>query len=105
MVVVRRRGLDTLRTFVCHECANERARLLSGTALDFDGIVARVDSFDDGSHSASYTCRMCGTTLADIVVDGRPGCCLCYSRFAGELYQAVESAQGYTRHVGKAFEG
>jgi len=52
--------------------------------------------------SAAYSCRFCGTTLADIVVDGRPGCCSCYSRFAHEIEKSVETAQGRTYHVGKA---
>jgi protein-arginine kinase activator protein McsA len=105
MVVVHRRREDTCRTFVCEECGNERTRLYAGASLDFDRIVARVDRPKDGVESMGYRCRLCGTTLADIVVDGRPGCCRCYARFAGEVEQAVETAQGSICHVGKTFEG
>ncbi|MHB9038278.1 MAG: hypothetical protein ACYC64_16610 [Armatimonadota bacterium] len=104
LVVVRRRGEDTCRTFVCAECGNERARLYAGASLDFDRIVARVDRPADGTESTAYGCRLCGTTPADIVVDGRPGCCLCYARFAGEVEQAVEAAQGSAYHMGKTLE-
>ena len=102
LVVARRRGEDTYRAFACRECANERARFYAGAGLDFDRIIARVDNRPSLGEAAGYSCRLCGATLADIVVDGRPGCCLCYARFTGEVEQAVEAAQGCTYHVGKA---
>jgi protein arginine kinase activator len=102
MVVVRRRGEDTQRTLLCPECAAERARLYTDASLDFERIMARMGSRSTTGERASYSCGLCGATLADVVVDGKPGCCLCYSRFAGEIDQAVAAAQGSTQHLGKA---
>ena len=102
MIVARRRGGDSYRTLVCPECAAERARLYTHAPLDFERIIARMDSRSTTGEQASYSCRLCGATLADIVVDGKPGCCLCYQRFAGEVEQVVAAAQGRTHHLGKA---
>lgn len=101
MVVLRRRHEDVERTFVCSECAGERARLYARTDFDFERVLARVDP-KAGTHQPAYSCRFCGTTLADIIADGRPGCCSCYARFAGEIELAVQTAQHCTRHMGKA---
>jgi protein-arginine kinase activator protein McsA len=98
--MVRRKGEDIYRTFVCRECAVERTRLFAGAGLSFDRIAKAVQK-SDTSKTASYSCRLCGTTLADIIVDGRPGCCLCYARFAAEIEDAVMAAQGSLFHVGK----
>ncbi len=100
LVMVRRRGEDYYRTFVCKECASERVRMFS-SGLSFEKVVERVSSLNEASPQDSYSCRLCGTTLADIVVDGKPGCCLCYARFAGEIEEAVKEAQGCTYHIGK----
>jgi protein-arginine kinase activator protein McsA len=101
MVVLRRRREDVNRTFVCSECASEQARLYAGTDFDFTSVLARVDP-KAAAHLPAYGCRFCGATLADIIADGRPGCCSCYARFAGEIEQAVQTAQGSTHHTGKA---
>jgi len=103
VVVLRRRLEDTHRTFVCPQCANERARLYARTDFDFERVIARVDDRATDRHPA-YSCHFCGTTLADIIADGRPGCCECYTRFAGEIEQAIETAQDHSRHTGKAPE-
>ncbi|MCE5323935.1 hypothetical protein LLG46_11555 [bacterium] len=103
LVMVRRKGEDICRTFVCQDCANERTRLYSISGLNIDRIVSTVQK-SETPESAAYSCRLCGTTLADIVVDGKPGCCLCYARFAGEIEHALKSAQGNTFHIGKTLE-
>lgn len=100
VVVLRRRHGDLHRTFVCPECASERARLYSNAGVDFDTVLGRLGRSVSGE-SRSYTCKLCGATLADLVVDGRPGCCLCYSRFTGDIITAVEEAQGRSYHTGK----
>lgn len=89
------------RTFVCSECAGERTRLYAGTDFDFTRVLARVDP-KTVTGVPAYSCRFCGTTLADIIADGKPGCCSCYVRFAGEIEQAVGAAQDCTQHTGKA---
>ena len=96
----RRRG-DTYRTFVCPECASERTRLLAETSIDLGRIMTGVDKRPAGDEAAAYSCRLCGATLADVVVDGRPGCCLCYGRFPGEIEHVMEAAQGAKYHLGK----
>lgn len=101
LVMVRRHGEDLYRTFVCEKCASERVRMFSGGGLSIEKVVERVSNLKETSSQASYSCRFCGTTLADIVVDGKPGCCLCYARFAGEIEEAVIEAQGCTYHIGK----
>jgi protein-arginine kinase activator protein McsA len=101
MVVVRRRHEDIDRTFVCCECASERARLYAGTDFDLTSVLARADP-NAAMHVPAYSCRFCGTTLADIIADGKPGCCSCYGRFAGEIEQAIQTTQGCTHHTGKA---
>ncbi|MEN6356445.1 MAG: hypothetical protein ABFD83_05100 [Armatimonadota bacterium] len=103
VVMVRRRGEDIYRTFVCEGCANERTRIYAGGSLNIDRIVSTVQK-SEVSESSAYSCRFCGTTLADIVVDGKPGCCLCYARFAGEIEHALKAAQGSTFHVGKSLK-
>lgn len=101
VVILRRRHENADRTFVCLECASERSRLYAGTSIDLQGILNRMEK-KIPSESSAYSCRSCGATLADIIADGRPGCCSCYMRFAGEIEQAVQAAQGRTYHTGKA---
>ena len=103
MMVLRRRHEDVNRAFVCPECANERARLYARTDFDFERVIARVDNRANNREPA-YSCQFCGTTLADIIADGKPGCCECYKRFAGEIEQAIMSAQDHSQHTGKAPE-
>lgn len=103
VMVLRRRHEDVNRTFVCLECANERARLYARTDFDFERVIARVDGRPN-SRQPGYSCQFCGTTLADIIADGKPGCCTCYLRFASEIAQAIEIAQGCSHHTGKAPE-
>ena len=100
MVVIRRRldGFD--RTFVCSECAGERARLYAGTNIDFEHVLVQVDENARGPKSA-YVCQGCGASIADIIANGRPGCCACYLHFADEIESAISKAQGQLRHVGK----
>lgn len=101
MVVLRRRpdGID--RTFVCSECAGERTKLYAGTDFDFGRVMTRVEEESQASRPG-YGCRVCGCTIADIIADGRPGCCGCYSRFSDEIKISIKAAQGHNRHLGKA---
>jgi len=102
VVLLRRRFEDINRTFVCSECAGERTRLYAGSDLDFKSILSRMDKDNSEDASSAYSCKHCGTTLASIVVDGMPGCCFCYTRFAGEIEQAVHTVQDAEFHLGKA---
>lgn len=103
LVIVRRLNQDIYRTFVCPECAEERTRLYVGDGLDLDRVILGLERASAGAGTA-YQCRLCGTTLADLVVGGRPGCRACYDKFAAEIDNAIETAQGRTYHVGKAPE-
>ena len=102
LIVLRRRHGDVLRTFVCSECANERARLYTNSQLDLERVLIQLDKKPGVSNSAVSGCRNCGVMYANIIVDGKPGCCLCYSTFAEEISKAIEEAQGHTHHIGKA---
>ena len=102
-MIVRRLNRDIYRTFVCPECASERTRLYVGDGLDLDRVVLGLERASAGA-GAAYECRLCGTTLADLVVGGRPGCCACYGKFPREIENAIETAQGRTYHVGKTPE-
>ena len=103
LVIVRRLNQDIYRTFVCPECAEERTRLYVGDGLDLDRVILGLERASGGAGTA-YQCRLCGTTLADLIVGGRPGCHACYGKFAAEIDNAIETAQGRTYHVGKAPE-
>ena len=102
LVCLRRRQDDLHRMFVCSYCADERAQLYASANLDFQHILARMQGSRADGKSGAYTCRLCGTTLAEIITDGKPGCCLCYLRFSGEIEPLTRAAQNHTRHVGKA---
>ncbi len=99
IVLVRRLRDDTCRMFVCAECAEERTRVYVKNGLDLERMVMGMDR--NTGLDAAYSCSLCGTTLADIVVGGRPGCCGCYIKFAGEIENAMKVAQGCTLHIGK----
>lgn len=86
---------------MCLECARDQARLHIGSTLDPWRLLSVVRSDGDGGRFPAYACKQCGATLADIIADGRPGCCACYTRFAEEVERAVLAAQGRTRHTGK----
>jgi protein arginine kinase activator len=50
----------------------------------------------------AFECPVCGTTLADVVTDGRPGCCDCYTKFASDVEDSIVKAQEHNAHVGKS---
>ena len=102
LVVLRQRRDDTVRLFVCSECASERARLYTDAKFDLQRVLDQFEGKPSGGDSAQFGCKMCGMTLAEFLVDVRPGCCLCYARFAGQIQQAIDSVQIHTHHVGKA---
>lgn len=104
LIVLRRRHGDLRRTHVCSGCANEHARLFTNSQLDLERVLNYLEKKPGMGTAAASGCRNCGMTLADIIVDGRPGCCLCYSRFGEEIGDAIKDAQGYIQHVGKAPE-
>ncbi|NLN79378.1 MAG: hypothetical protein GX141_10730 [Armatimonadetes bacterium] len=100
-VIIRRRLDDYYRTFVCSECAKERARLYTGTAFGLMSVLHHVEQAGK-KPTPAYSCASCGTTIAEIIADGRPGCCACYVRFDVEIGSAIEHVQKRTRHSGKA---
>jgi len=99
-VFVRRRGAHVVRVRVCSECAGDRARLVVKN-LDIQAVVSGFGRGRGPDPSSAYTCSLCGTTLADIVTGGDPGCSACYARFSAEILPLIHKAQGRERHVGK----
>jgi len=69
-IILHHRLDDTSRTYVCSECATEQARIYANASIDFEHIVAKCEGKPSAKESSGYSCAMCGTTLADIVVDG-----------------------------------
>ena len=104
LIVLRRRHGDVRRTFVCSECSNERSRLYTNSQLDLERVLIHLEKKPNVDNSVVLGCKNCGMTLADIIVDGKPGCCLCYARFSVEIGSAIEEAQGHSHHTGKAPE-
>ena len=102
VVVFRRRGHDLIRTLACRKCGSQCSRLHAGADLDLGEIVGRLRGRVSEGRLSVGTCGLCGASLADIVTDGRPGCCLCYSRFHSTIHDLIRDAQGHNRHVGKA---
>gem|GEM_PF-1062899 len=100
MVIFRRRRNDCERTLVCETCASERSRLYSDVPLDIESVLVRIERRAVGD-APLLNCRLCGTSLADVAVNPRPGCCLCYERFESAVRAAVVDAQGAVYHVGK----
>jgi len=101
VVMARRRRGYSNRTFVCLECAGELARLCGVHGLGIEKVIGCLEEKSFGNIGSSAGCRLCGTTLAEIVADTKPGCSMCYIRFAEEIEPAVRAAQGRISHVGK----
>ena len=98
---LRRKDGDVGPMHVCSDCARDVLRLHVCPQVDLERVFSEIERNYSTGKSPAYSCRLCGSTLAQIVADGKPGCCMCYLRFAGEIEQAVGLAQGRTRHVGK----
>ncbi len=47
-------------------------------------------------------CSLCGSTLEDIVSEGKVGCPKCYEVFENELEDSVRRIHGTGRHTGRA---
>lgn len=101
VIIARRRLGFSNRTFVCPECADERARLCGVQGFGVERVIGYLEGRSSGNKGPSVGCRLCGTTLAEIIADAKPGCSMCYVRFADEIEPAVRAAQGRTLHIGK----
>lgn len=99
--VVRRKNGMSVRRLVCLACAPGAAEELAPGAPETQRIYKHILDRTTADVETAQGCNMCGTQLSDIISEGRPGCCLCYTRFATELMLAVESNQPGRYHVGK----
>lgn len=46
-------------------------------------------------------CPGCGTSVADLYVDGRMGCARCYETFPNIIQRALVALHGANEHMGK----
>ncbi len=96
---MRKKQDDYVRVFICSECAKDRSKLFAKSNIDLSNIFLNIN---ESEHESVYSCGICGTTIADIVENGRPGCCHCYLRFSDEIDESLKNIHGRNRHVGKA---
>lgn len=92
--------------FLCEECAREL-----GVMDEFDFEPFTMDSFFGGLIGAGAAalnslagierCGSCGSSLNDIISNGRVGCAQCYTKFEDRLTPSIEKIHGKTKHVGK----
>lgn len=47
------------------------------------------------------TCKVCGSTFADIAHSGKMGCSECYNTFKDEILPYLKRVHGATQHTGK----
>ncbi len=99
--VVRRKNGVLARRLVCLECAPGAADELAPGTTEPQRLYQAILDRATHSNDSSFKCNLCGTQLADIISEGRPGCCLCYTRFDNELTQVIESVQPGRYHTGK----
>lgn len=97
IVILRNVGGLSRRTFVCKECAEQNSKITTRTSFDLNAMFERINKTEP-----AQACGICGTTMADIIVDAKPGCCRCYGRFSDEIRSAAEKCQGQMGHIGKS---
>jgi len=100
LVLLRRKLDDVNRTFVCSECAAERARLYANCSIDLRRLGKGQEEMPAWAAN-SIRCEKCGADLSDAGPDVQPGCCECYVWFADVLKNAVRAVQGSVGHLGK----
>jgi protein-arginine kinase activator protein McsA len=100
LFVVRRTMGSVSRVVVCAECAknNVAAR---GNAREAREMLRTLRSVPEVDLLGVERCGLCGATASEIASDGKPGCCLCYSRFPDECEEFVRMMQGGLFHIGK----
>ncbi|MFQ3548605.1 MAG: hypothetical protein SNJ70_02495 [Armatimonadota bacterium] len=99
-LVIRVRQGETIKLPTCVDCAEEKINLYSQSEIKMPDIITRL-SLKLGKKSTSFSCELCGLTLAEIAIDKQPGCSMCYTRFYKELETSIESVQGKYPHFGK----
>lgn len=52
--------------------------------------------------NTSKVCNLCGSTIRDIMQNGKAGCPKCYDIFRNELSNTIAHIHGMTAHTGRA---
>lgn len=100
-VVARQRNGVCSKQLVCVECAPGAIQSVApGIVLPKTLRSSCADGRQD-SANAHFRCSVCGTQLAEIITEAKPGCPACYSRFKDEFESIIESFQPGRYHVGK----
>ena len=96
---------------LCPECANvleKEGELSMGHDLFslpslgnlHDGLFGGL--FGQATPIQKKTCPTCGASFADLRQNGKVGCPECYTVFAEELHDTIQSIHGNVKHVGRA---
>ena len=99
--VVRRKNGVSARRLLCLECAPGAADELAPGTPEPQRLYQTILNKVTHSSDSTFRCSLCGMQLAEIISEGRPGCCLCYTRFENEITQVIESVQPGRYHTGK----
>ncbi len=79
MIVLRRRREDVTPNVCVPGVRGRAGAALRQDRFRFHERAGPSRSQEPPSTLPAYSCRFCGTTLADIIADGKPGCCSCYA--------------------------
>jgi len=101
-VLLKRRGDTAVRTYMCLECSSEHSGYCGPSGVNLSRMLQGMGRRGETAKLSAFACPSCGTTLADIVTDGRPGCCECYDKFASDIEDSILKAQEHLAHVGKS---
>ncbi len=86
--------------YLCSECAVKDRQMSVG---ENDFLKMLTSFFNDSSvqNLKTVKCECCGTTFADIRLNGKVGCGNCYNVFKEELTPTLQRIHGRTTHIGK----
>ena len=102
-------GVKT-EVYLCPQCAaqsGEMADFSSGFDKEFDSFFSgffgntQLGASSNRQESAQNRCPLCGTTLNEVLKQGKLGCSECYDTFAAHLERPFKQIHGNTRHTGK----
>ncbi len=89
---------------LCNECANDIGydNMFSSIVPSFSNILEGLFNMPSSNSIASVTrCKLCGSSVGDIINSGKIGCANCYTTFKRELMPSIKKMHGNTIHCGK----
>ena len=100
-------GVKT-ETYLCSECAGENQDLINfkmGLDNEFENFFSgffgapQIDTAPSKGIGGQRACGFCGTTLDEVIQNGRLGCSDCYKSFADFLLRPLKQIHGANRHT------